>query len=227
LLGSFVRFAGTIHDGTFNEGWRLPFEYLWYAEHGILLLWVGGLAWSIWHVRRSDLPRQVWVGILGVGVIYGALVITSVGLEMFVVYGRLARQLVPFLCIISANFLERLRASSPRSRRIAWGVVSAAALQGVLNFQQPLRQQFPEGFREQAEPITTHLAPDRYAFVYAGRIPDLPSLHLPLHQTVMTAAHPLQYLPYLYEGATPEQRARLRSTDITMRLVVFSEHPPH
>ena len=36
---------------------------------------------------------------------------------------------------------------------------------------------------------------------------------------VARAAHPLQYLPYAYEGYTPTERSILRSTDISMRLI--------
>ena len=50
-------------------------------------------------------------------VIYGAFVLFSVVLERFVVYGRLVRQLVPFLCLIAAHELYRLRASPVAVRR--------------------------------------------------------------------------------------------------------------
>jgi hypothetical protein len=36
---------------------------------------------------------------------------------------------------------------------------------------------------------------------------------------VYEAPHPLTFLPYQYEGYTPEQRRVLRSTDISMRLI--------
>ena len=43
---------------------------------------------------------------------------------------------------------------------------------------------------------------------------------LPPHSvTLAVAEHPLEFLPYQYEGFTPENREVLRSTDIRMRLV--------
>ncbi len=36
---------------------------------------------------------------------------------------------------------------------------------------------------------------------------------------VVRAAHPLQFIPYSYEGYTPTERSILRSTDISMRLI--------
>jgi hypothetical protein len=42
---------------------------------------------------------------------------------------------------------------------------------------------------------------------------------------VIRAAHPLQFLPYTYEGYTPIERSILRSTDISMRLIDTSASP--
>ena len=36
---------------------------------------------------------------------------------------------------------------------------------------------------------------------------------------IKEARHPLQYLPYQYEGYSPAQRQALRSTDIRMRII--------
>jgi hypothetical protein len=44
---------------------------------------------------------------------------------------------------------------------------------------------------------------------------------LPLHYTVLRRApHPLQFLPYQYEGYPPSQRSALRSADIEMKLLL-------
>jgi hypothetical protein len=40
------------------------------------------------------------------------------------------------------------------------------------------------------------------------------------YRVVREAPHPLQFLPYQYEGYTPAQRSALRATDIRMRLIV-------
>jgi hypothetical protein len=226
LYASFLSFAGSVNQGSFAEGWRLPFEYLWHAEHGLLLLWALCLCGIAWQVPLSGAPVSVRVGLLGLGVIYGALVVTSVGLERFVVYGRLARQLVPFFCLVAANRLEWLRTRRKRSLPVAWGLLLMAVVQGLANFQAPLRQQFPDGFRERAAVVTARLAPHRYAFVNAAPIyPQPVPVHLPPNDVVMVAPHPLQYLPYQYEGYTPTQRNQLRAADIRMRLVVFRD--PH
>jgi hypothetical protein len=151
-------------------------------------------------------------------VIYGALFFNSVVLEKMVVYGRLARQLVPFFCVIAAYELIRLR-------RVPWmrsGVVVAAAaallVQVAVNFRAPLVQWFPIEFREAFGP----LAKDRNAlWVNAERFyPAPPVVQLPPRYRVLAEArHPLEFLPYQYEGADPGQRAMLRSSDLRMRLL--------
>jgi hypothetical protein len=56
---------------------------------------------------------------------------------------------------------------------------------------------------------------------FTRSILDVPRADLPNGKTVMAAPHALQYLPYTYEGLTPEQRKTLRAADIAMRLIVF------
>jgi hypothetical protein len=70
-------FAGTVTQGEYAEGWSFPWEYLWQAEHGLLLA------------------------------------VGSTGLHTFVVYGRLARQLVAFLCLLGAYGVAALAGSRP------------------------------------------------------------------------------------------------------------------
>src|SRR5262245_64135779 len=35
----WVAFSSTVTQGSFAEGWRLPFAYLWNAEHFLTALW--------------------------------------------------------------------------------------------------------------------------------------------------------------------------------------------
>jgi hypothetical protein len=44
-------------------------------------------------------------------------------------------------------------------------------------------------------------------------------LELPAGKTLMQISNPLSYEPYQYECHTPEERAWLRSHDISMRLI--------
>ena len=216
LFNSFVGFSQTITQGDYAEGWRLPFEYLWHAEHLVLVAWIASVVYWATRLRAAFASRRVRAGLVGVIFIYGSLVVCSVFLEQFVVYGRLARQLVPFSCLLSAAALAQLRTFVPgRPRLPILVVVLVLLLQAAWNFREPLRQSFPTEWLRGA-----HTGPDIMA-VYAHPIYPTPeSVHLPAHYVVLKEArHPLQFWPYQYEGYTPAERRILRSTDIRMRLL--------
>jgi len=223
FLQNVISYSGTIDQGTLEEGWSLPFEYLWHAEHLLLWVWIGCAASWLWAPRAIVTSPRLRAGFIGLVVIYAALATCSVVLHQFVVYGRLARQLVPFFCLVAAHTFERLRMSQHRSvRRLAVAVIVAMIVQAALNFREPLLQSFPDDFMARNQPGDAVTA--RYRGViwvnakhlYPGPAPlDLPSHYV----TLAEARHPLQFLPYQYEGYTPHQRQALRSEDIRMRLL--------
>lgn len=230
LLAYFTNHAARINQGSFSEGWSLPFAYFWHAEHGVLLLWLAALGSCVWRLRTGQVSGLAKASLLAVVVIYGALFFNSVVLERFVVYGRLARQLVPFVCVITAIELVRLR-HMPWMRS---GVVMAAAavllVQVALNFRAPLVQSFPNEFHQAFEPLVKDLPryePDRPVrsslWVNAERFyPAPPVVQLPPRYTVLAEArHPLEFLPFQYEGSDPGQREVLRASDLRMRLLLF------
>src|SRR5258707_94926 len=110
----------------------------------------------------------------------------------------------------------------PGVRRFAAGVIIAMIAQAAVNFREPLLQSFPADFIARNRPSDAVTA--RYQrmmwvntmHLYPGPDPiDLPSNYV----TLAEARHPLQFLPYQYEGYTPGQRQALRSVDIRMRLL--------
>src|SRR4029077_3895211 len=90
FLRSIRRFSGRLSEGDMREGWSLPWEFLWHAEHGVLLLWLGGAAIALVGANRLDIAARkratMWIGMFGL--VYLLLVIGSVGLGRFVVHGR-------------------------------------------------------------------------------------------------------------------------------------------
>jgi hypothetical protein len=145
--------------------------------------------------------------------------------HQFVVYGRLARQMVPFFCLVTAAALCDMRGHLPRRARPVASIVMALLLlgQAVVNFAPPLKQVFPAEFRRpqpgdpRAQAGATLLAINA-KHLYPGPEPiALPDRYV----LVRKAPHPLQYLPYQYEGYTPEQRKALRQADISMRLILI------
>lgn len=239
LFAGMQRLAGTVTDGYAPEGFSVPWAYFWYAEHGLLLVWIAAalfvvLARADWNDARR---RTAMVWVLAAAFIYLGLGLTSAILHVFVVMGRQSRQLVPFFSLATAaavmELLERRRWSS---RMVAAGV-AALVLQVGWNFRQPLQQRFP---RDLIAEITSKYGPIDFDTTIQG--PPLAHDHIesqwvlfnaqhlyhpraprpplpPSVLEVMRFRHPLQFLPYQYEGFAPMERQVLRVNDIAMRLV--------
>lgn len=223
LLDQLIFFADTITQGDFSEGWRLPFEYFWRAEHLMLLFWGLAFLFSLRAVQRGERNARLVFGLAGIVLIYLGLVFASIVLKKFVVYGRLARQLVPFFVILGAYSLEKMWASRPKTNLAAKFLVFGLVLQAAVNFNPPFTQVFPIEFRESASAITASLKENEYQFLYDKIIYPEPDEMLPnrIYEVRLQSPHPLEFLPYQFEGYTPAQRQLLRTTDISMRLILF------
>jgi hypothetical protein len=249
---SFVQmlsaYSRTITQGDFAEGWSLPWAYLWSAEHGILLLWIAALiVGAIVAAKATDRVRRLFLWGLIATALYASLVVTSTGLHKFVVYGRTARQLVPFLCLGAACGVAQI----VRRRRIPRVALAAAmllfALQVGWNFAGPLRQRFPDELVRETiarygavrDVVTTSGAGGELtACTPAVSWPPYksPASGLLLVNTCRIAGppasavrpqwgtalwqhdHPLQFRPYQFEGL-PQAERRNVSSAIQMLLV--------
>ncbi|MBX3472640.1 MAG: hypothetical protein KF878_37790, partial [Planctomycetes bacterium] len=167
--------------------------------------------------------------------LYAALALASTGLEAFVVYGRTARVLVPFLCLAAAWALAPgLRRCRPGLRLALLALLLAHT---AARFEAPLRQVFPA---QAWVPLSARFGPFAPTFTVRGPAlparPDaVPGLWLvngayfhpfdgpgdpaPTGEVLWQAAHPLEFRPYQYEGFTPVQRRWLREEDVGMRVV--------
>lgn len=222
VIANTRSFMSDVNQGVFAEGWRVPVEYLWEAEHGLLLLWIAAVVISVVAWRRwLDVPR-VRVGLMGALFTYGTLAVLSTGLEAFVVYGRLARQLVPFFCLITAAVLAQAIARRPATARLAFPLLAAAiVLQAAVNARPVFAQQFPREFIPRGEAAAGRLGASRATPLYAAHLyPPAPVDEPVDHVEALAAAHPLQFRPYQYEGFTPRERQFLRSADIRMRMLM-------
>ena len=239
MFSGMRRLAETVSDGYAPEGFSVPWAYLWHAEHALLLAWIGAALFVVvgrtgWNSRRRH-TAAMWV--LAAVFIYLALGCSSAIFHVFVVMGRQARQVVPFLCLATAaaavELLERRRWPS---WIVVAGVIALVAQTGW-NFRQPLQQRFP---RDVIAEITTKYGPidfentiegpplthdhveSRWVLLNAQHLynPRTPRPPLPSSIVeVMRFRHPQQFLPYQYEGLRPTERQVLRSSDISMRLI--------
>lgn len=222
MLENAREFSAHVTQGSFAEGWRLPLEYLWHAEHLVGVIWLAGIIACVWRLRAALSHHSLRAGLIGIVVVYGGLALTSTVLHAFVVYGRLVRQLVPFVCLVVAGILAgwcRSRHSAVRLTAIA--TIGIMCVQAALNLAPLLRQVFPAEFVRRARAAGHAEVPGAMLVnsTYLDK-PPAPPPSLPGYTEVMSAPHPLQYLPYQYEGYTPEERAALRKTEIRMRVLI-------
>jgi hypothetical protein len=237
LFTGMASLAGTVSDGYLREGFTLSWAYLWHAEHGLLWLWLAACAGLLvsdatWLRNRRGVAL-LWLG--GAVAIYVGLATSSALFRIFVVMGRQSRQMVPLLCLAAAPVLVALLARSRAPQVVVALGASALIVQTAYNVREPIVQQFPREFEAQVESIYTPLD---YDISIAGPTPlrgdpgsrwvllNVQHLHpprtpkqVPSGRTIFQAPHPLEFLPYQYEGFTPIQREVLRTSDIAMRLI--------
>lgn len=225
LLADLREDAGTITQGDFGTAYLVIPEYLWHAEGLFAVAWVAGLIVACTHVLRGGAPSRVASWLVAIFLILGGLVVLSDLLPVFVVYGRLVRMLVPFLCLVFAYVIHHwAQAQVPAitPSRWAWGTVAAVVL-ALINFAGPLTQRFPSDFRIAAREEAVRLqAGDGsvYRTVGADHLWGVEVRRaLPAHQVILRARHPLQFKPYQYEGFSRAQRLEFREQDVTMRLI--------
>ncbi len=238
-----VGFSGSVTQGVFDEGWSLPWAYLWHAEGwlglGLALAAAGAVVHSI---RHRDLPPRIRLWLQLAAGLYAVLILASVGLHKFVVYARTVRPLVPLLCLISGYAVHRLAGFVPWRRRLACAVVVAGA---TVNFLPYFTLVFP---RDVAEQTWLRYGITRTALSYRGLIcqpPPGPVLRRDLVLVNAQALYPLKdYIGYpagteifsvphpdnlpalQYDGYTPEERALLRRHGAAIKLIRMTGTQP-
>ena len=226
LIASMLLFSGTVVQGDFHQGYRVIAEYLWHAEGGLLVLWLAALAYAVWGAcREGRWGRLSWycgaLGLLG-----GGLVLFSDIIPKFVVYGRLTRGLVPFLCLgAAAGIVRMLDGLGGAGRRRAGATIALAAVVcAAVNFATPFRQVFPDGFCSLAAREIDRQPPGTgfgfYRILFAetlwGKRLDVPP---PPYPVFLRRRHPMQFRPYQYEAYSAAQRAAINGNDVSMRII--------
>jgi len=231
LLTEYRTFATTVSQGSYAEGWSLPFEYFWHTEH--LVIVVLGLLSLYALIESRGRTKSLNVLAAGLIFIYVCLLIPSVFLHSFVVYGRLARQMMPLLILLSASGLVKLEQNYSYGRNIVRLVLAVIFVQAAWNYRTSYDLSYP---REFASKIQTQY-PDfdfsekRLAFgaptlcqnngyiienVKYFVTPPEPNPRVQ-GELLVSASHPDNFLPYQYEGYTYEQRQKFRVLNLQMR----------
>jgi len=238
-MAEFSRRPAAVAPANFAEGWSLPWEYLWHAEHGLLLVWVIGVGTVFWLSLKRWRPAYTrglfWLG--AVAGMYLLIVLFSNGFARLSPLGRQARQMVPFLCLTTACGVAYFAENWWPHRRVWLIGTLAFVLPAVLNFAQPLMLQFPNDIVHRVMvtyghvtqgttvkgPQENHSGQDvssRYVLLNARHLFPVQGIKAPPDGKVLfSVPHPLQFLPYQYEGFSLMELLILRSTDISIRLI--------
>jgi hypothetical protein len=232
LLREYLVFAGTVSQGSFDEGWSLPFEYLWHTEHLVIIATASLAIYAL--AASNGKNKSLFLYAVAILFIYLCLAIPSVFLQSFVVYGRLARQILPFLMLLGAAGLISLEGSFQGGRRLAQLLLVIVLLQAGWNYFESYRLSYPREFAVQAQVLYSDFsfsekrlifgAPalcqnNGYIAEYVKRFDLPPDANSPIvGQILLAAPHPDNFRPYQYEGYTYEQRQYLRALKPEMRL---------
>jgi len=235
LWKDYVAFSNTIINGAFSEGAILPFKYFWASEHLTLILWLVLFSFAVITAFKTQ-PKRLLVGLIGITFVYLCLAVSSVILQKFVVYGRLARQLVPFLALTGAYSLRIIEMDRRLGKVSLALVLCTLVIQAGVNFWKPLHFVYPEEFIEQAQERYPDFRPPRnMTYFYSPNVTDvgpykayfiqfvypLPKEEIPIEgKVLMSAENPLSdFPPFWYdEGYSPEERSAFPS--LMMRITI-------
>jgi hypothetical protein len=235
-------FSRTVTQGVYTEGWSLPWAYLWDSEGclGAAVAVLVAYAWLRARRQRQPMEMRLAFGLTGAGLTYALLVLFSVGLRIFVVYGRTVKPLVPFLCIAGGCALSQLVAERKNVRAMAAaGLVAGGVLMAIphftfvfpreveiyvlKNFGNPKRTLSVSG--SLYIPLEAPVSRPELVLVNDQVLyPIRDYIGYPEGRTVFRVENVLGYRPFQYEGHTPRQRKILQEQDISIRLIRLS-HP--
>lgn len=222
-----------IVQGSFSEGWSLPFEYFWHAEHGFFAI-VGFLTFVALFLFFRKRNKFLYIALGGTLFVYLCLVIPSNLTHTFVVYARTARQLMPFLVLAAAYGLSYFHEWKPGSSWLVNITIAFFFIQATWNyglaykiiypgeFVQKAQEQYP-GFEISSKMMRFYaplvcknngLIAKNYHYIYTW--PQLaPTVQ---GDILMRTPHPINVLHYQYDGYTPAERGAIRAEYFEMVL---------
>jgi len=238
ILSEYRLFATTITQGSYAEGWSLPLEYFWHTEHLVILILAGLSFLAIINgFKYKKKYAGLWVA--GILFIYLCLLVPSVFLHYFVVYGRLARQMLPFLILLAANGLAQLEHLTIPGYKVTRLIMATIFIQAAWNFNTSYNLSYPREFvaEAQAKFPAFEFSSKRLAFgaplicqnngyiienakYFVNPAETIPQVdgHL-----ILTAPHPVNFLPYQYDGDPPATRQIFRTQRLRMNFYKVNE----
>jgi len=108
IIQHFLEFSQTITMGEYSKGLTLPPQFLFFSEGPLLFVWIACLSAGAYSWFKNTAPISIKALIGAILFIYIAFFISCNILELFVVYGRLVQQAIPFLCLVSGFYLANV-----------------------------------------------------------------------------------------------------------------------
>ena len=234
-------FSNSISDGSYAEGVIFPFLYFRDVEGAMGLIWLGGLLGCgrlALHAPDDRRRRRARLWLLFALCLYLLLSLFSTGLRQFVLYGRVARSLAPF--IVMACAVGYAPILSRYGWRLALPFVAGLCVLGLLNFLPATQLRYPlaivHDVYEQYDDVS-YESTVRKRFMRWDIKPALPDARYKLFnaavyleifeidegrpegELMLEAAHPLRYKPWQYEGLTPAMRDMVNGSDFAIWLI--------
>jgi hypothetical protein len=232
IVDAYRTFSTTVSQGSFAEGWSLPFEYYWHTEHlvffAILILSIPAL------FNQNNGKKTAWTWAGATAFIYLNMFVLSVVLHKFVVMARQVRQMTPFLVLLAASGLAGLEQRFSLGQKLVRGILAVLLLQAGWNYLASYNLTYPREFVWEAQTrfpafefsekrlafgAPTLCQNNGYVAEYVKHFAVPPEPNPPVEgELLLSAPHPDNFLPYQYEGYTYEQRLYLRELKPEMRL---------
>jgi len=229
LFASAREFSRTVTQGDFGQGWRFIPAYFAATEggYGLLLLLVSAAGLIV--LSRRNRSWRPWLWPAMAAALAMEMVFFSDVLARFALSGRMIKPLAVFLALSAGLAAGRLGVH--RSR--VWSTVLAALglTLAAWNFHQPLLLTFPADFRIEAESVMVaerQRQPEAVLQMYYADFMHRPRFirEYPPHVTLLQRRHPLQFIPYQFEGYDAATRRAFQSHDFAMRLVRVTAPAP-
>ena len=232
---NWIRYTQSVILGDFSEGPWLVWQYFWGVEGFMLLIWLTGIALAINHVKRANsfpVKHALWLSLGIAATLYLILSITSAIMELWVVYGRTARMMTPFLCLAAgiglSEFFKRLSLKWRRTGLVMIVLCAANSLYVpyAINYPNEVRERFknlssldyaitigPPGYPPYEGNASYLLLNADFVFPYRVALP------VPDGEVIYATPHPFHFPHYALDALNPQERKLAYSNDYTIRLI--------
>jgi hypothetical protein len=102
---------GMINQGSYEEGYSLPFAFLFHTEGFLFFVWISCFVFATTKLKDG---RIKYLG-AGIVFVYALWVLGANVFHQFVVLGRLVKQLTPLFCLLSGLILADIKSEKLRS----------------------------------------------------------------------------------------------------------------